>query len=90
LGSKGAVLLVSQATIIEQHTAHHANCLSRVSHTLFKKKIMRRKYIKKKEKLITESGNMEGGIGLESVFTSNSFSHPPHKVTIYTVHFAWN
>ena len=33
---------------------------------------------------------MEGGIGLESVFTSNLFSHPPHKVTIYTVHFAGN
>jgi len=39
-----------------------------------------------KEKLVTETGNMEGGIGLESVFTSNLFSHPPHKVTIYTVH----
>jgi hypothetical protein len=39
-----------------------------------------------KEKLITESGNMEGGIGLESVFTSNLFSHPPLKETIYTVH----
>jgi len=39
-----------------------------------------------KEKLITESGNMEGGIALESVFTSNLCSHPPHKVAICTVH----
>ena len=43
-----------------------------------------------KEKLITESGNMEGGIGLESVFTSNLFSHPPHKVAIYSVYCARN
>lgn len=43
-----------------------------------------------KEKLITESGNKEGGIGLESVFTSNLFSHPPHEVAIYTVHCTRN
>lgn len=36
-----------------------------------------------KEKLITESGNMEGGIGLESVFATKLFSHPPHEVAIY-------
>ena len=47
---------------------------------------MKRKYIKMKEKLITESGNMEGGIALESVFTSNLCINPPHKVAIYTVH----
>ena len=29
---------------------------------------------------------MEGGIALESVFTSNLCSHPPHKVAICTVH----
>jgi len=43
-----------------------------------------------KEKLITESGNMEGGIALESVFTSNLCSHPPHKVAIYTAHSTRN
>ena len=43
-----------------------------------------------KGKLITESGNTEGGIGLEPVFTSNLFGHTPHKVTIYTVHCTGN